>query len=198
MKLRLQVLFTVFFIAASVFAKDISEVKAMYCHCSRNVTQKENKDYFSTQCTKCTNKELPHFEKAVALIQRCPSDSTSFDCDEYLQLECFLSGHPELVHRYNNRRETLMFIAARANKCNVMKLLFSCGAPLDTQDLDGDTPLLSAIQRNNVEAAIILLSFGADSKVKNGKGYDAYQLACTLPDRTILCVVNYYNRLHST
>ena len=194
MKFRLQVVFALLLISASVFAKDTDTEERTGSQCTERVCFRENKEPILTECTK---RESAYFAEASRLIQRCPNDSTCLKCEAYLQLKNYLLAHPELIHRYNCQHETLVFIATKWDNGHIIKLLSENGASLDIQNLNGDTPLLSAIQQNSIDAVVVLLSLGANANIKNKENYDAYQLACTLPDTKILSVLNRYCKVHN-
>jgi ankyrin repeat protein len=58
-----------------------------------------------------------------------------------------------------------------------VKSLRESGAELDVQDADGQTPLHLAIQAGNVSKANLLISLGANQRLKNNKGKTAPEIA---------------------
>lgn len=52
----------------------------------------------------------------------------------------------------------------------ILELLLSYGAEIDTPNNEGSTPLFFATKSNNQLAACILLAHGANMKFKNGNG----------------------------
>jgi|GEM_PF-6437022 len=74
---------------------------------------------------------------------------------------------------------TPLHLAAYGNpNPKIISTLISLGAAINAQDRDGDTPLQVALQNNpnRVHIAEELLSYGANTKIKNKKGITAMQL----------------------
>ena len=57
-----------------------------------------------------------------------------------------------------------------------MKLLAEAGINLNTQDIDGWTPLHHAVANNQDEVVDLLLERGADKKITNKDGITAFML----------------------
>lgn len=67
---------------------------------------------------------------------------------------------------------------ARApDRISQLKHFIARGAPLDAADRSGDTPLLAAVKRLNVEAVRLLLEAGANRNVRDAEGVTALHLA---------------------
>jgi ankyrin repeat protein len=73
---------------------------------------------------------------------------------------------------------TAISYAAMWNHDSVLNLLHLVGgASLNVQDNDGDTPVIQAAYNNSPDALELLISFGADTSVKNKDGKCALQYA---------------------
>lgn len=82
--------------------------------------------------------------------------------------------HPDLSHRSRDGLDAL-HLACRLDDVNAVFLLLSWGAPPDTLDQDGLTPLLWLLQTNSCAASVIemvrlLLRFGANALAVDSQG----------------------------
>ncbi|MCK6453241.1 MAG: ankyrin repeat domain-containing protein [Alphaproteobacteria bacterium] len=57
-----------------------------------------------------------------------------------------------------------MFAAAERGDAAALKQLIAAGAPVDPRDATGQTPLLLAVARDRLDAAIALIEAGAGRK----------------------------------
>jgi|GEM_PF-4513477 len=60
------------------------------------------------------------------------------------------------------------------------KVMLKKGANVNTRDKGGNTPLLLAVQENNIDVCEVLIEHGADVFAKNKNGMDALTLASRL------------------
>jgi ankyrin repeat protein len=81
----------------------------------------------------------------------------------------FLEEDPEAANRKNQSNETPLILAAKYGQMEIVKLLISKGAHLNTQDNMGWAPLHYASLRST-EIARYLISNGADIDLKSGSG----------------------------
>lgn len=82
---------------------------------------------------------------------------------------------PEITMSYG---ETMLEIASRENKLEVMKLLLSLNININKQDLWKTTALHTASFYGRFEAVDLLLSSGADFNLGNNHGQTPLHLAC--------------------
>ncbi len=71
--------------------------------------------------------------------------------------------------------------AAAAGKTAEVQALLAKGAPIETHDKDGRTPLMLAAQHGQVETVRALLSGGASAAARDKSGFTAYGLALLAP-----------------
>lgn len=67
----------------------------------------------------------------------------------------------------------LHFAAMIPGTTDVLELLLSHGADIDALNAEHSTPLFFSCQANNMFSASVLISNGADHKIKNDKGSPA-------------------------
>lgn len=91
----------------------------------------------------------------------------------------------------NNRGETLLHVAARRTRAEVIRILLSKEPYLEWQDTDGNTALHIAVQARSVNVIQALLEAGADIKMLNKEG----QRALTIFDAVVLNNADIINRL---
>jgi ankyrin repeat protein len=63
------------------------------------------------------------------------------------------------------------------NNANVLRLLLDAGAPTDTRDASGLTPLMDASWHGHLDAVQLLLKAGADLDARSATGASALTLA---------------------
>jgi ankyrin repeat protein len=69
---------------------------------------------------------------------------------------------------------------------DAVEFLIQLGAPIDAQNLAGDTPLHTAVNKNYLGIAKYLLNKGANPDIKNKKGQNPSALAKSTEIRKIL------------
>ena len=62
---------------------------------------------------------------------------------------------------------SLLHIAVRKNYKKLVKLLIEKEANIDIQDINGNTPLITAVMYNNYKITKLLLKNGADKSISN-------------------------------
>lgn len=93
---------------------------------------------------------------------------------------------------------TCLMLAARNGYSQVINLLVSHGAKLNSQDDNGYTALMSAVQYGHEAAVLKLLQLGADKSIKSKSGNTAADLAkslknlqiCRILDSSSVSIVN--------
>jgi ankyrin repeat protein len=71
------------------------------------------------------------------------------------------------VNAYNDFKENALTKAAEGNHVSILEILLAAGARIDDKDNSGDTPLQTAINWKNTEAAKYLVEKGANLNVLN-------------------------------
>lgn len=74
---------------------------------------------------------------------------------------------------------TLCHIGASYNMVGVIDALYNKGGDISIKDADGETSLHHAAHRNSLEAAKVLLKYGADTQEKNNLGQTPADIART-------------------
>jgi hypothetical protein len=102
-------------------------------------------------------------------------------------LRLLIKKRPDLinVHNPHNGRTILMSAAGSGNDSNgleILEILLANNANIEAKDFEGYTPLVHAITNRNYPQALLLLSYGANSKIsfkvgemsKNGEILNEY------------------------
>ncbi len=133
------------------------------------------------------------------LLQRDPSLVNVYSGDGFypLGLAAFF-GHPETVQLLLARGADVTQVARNAMKVQalhaaaagrhfaVVKLLVEAGAPVNTTQQEGWTPLQEAVQHADLEMTRYLLAHGADPKQQNDAGKSAVGMAAEAGNVEIL------------
>jgi ankyrin repeat protein len=102
-----------------------------------------------------------------------------------LETVAFLLDRGAAVNAANDFGATALLWSARDPE--KARLLVEHGADVNARSKQGRTPLMLAASRPGGSATVsLLLSKGADPKVKDGKGYTALHLAATIGDAAIM------------
>lgn len=67
----------------------------------------------------------------------------------------------------DNIRKSPLCVAAVKGRVRIINTLLDCGAKLEAQTRNQDTPLLLAVQSDHVEVVIVLLEHGANIDARN-------------------------------
>lgn len=92
--------------------------------------------------------------------------------DEWLKLMVEHGANLELENVGNKHfpGRTPLFYALSKRQSECVKYLISAGASLNHQDARGDTPLIRAVEKGMYSEAILMLSSGADPRIKTKSG----------------------------
>ncbi|CAM9303685.1 unnamed protein product [Discosporangium mesarthrocarpum] len=89
------------------------------------------------------------------------------------------------VDTYDSHGRTPLHLAAKAGKGDIMEVLLSAGADINTHELvSGNTPLHLASAQGYLRIVKDLLCHDADPGARNKKGETAHDLACSLSTAT--------------
>ena len=90
------------------------------------------------------------------------------------QLDAFIDCHAD-------NRGTLLHVAVENGQINVLRVLVDCPSINESwfneRDVDGNTALIKAVEKNNKDMVGFLVMSGVDQSIKNNKGYSALNLA---------------------
>lgn len=74
-------------------------------------------------------------------------------------------------------KKCLLFFAAIKDRAETLDLFLQAGVDPNTEDEDGDTPLMLSVRHGHYESARLLLDAGADPLRTNSRGISAFALA---------------------
>ena len=129
-------------------------------------------------------------DRVAELLDRDPALVTAYSGDGFypLGLAAFF-GHLETVRLLlargadvkqvarNSMKVQALHSALAGNHREVARALLEAGAPVNTGQQEGWTPLMEAVLHDDVEIAKLLLARGADPKAQNDAGKSAIGLA---------------------
>jgi ankyrin repeat protein len=141
-------------------------------------------------------------DRVAALLDEDPSLLNAYSSDGFfpLGLAAFF-GHPETVRLLLARGADVTVVArnpmkvqalhagAASRNFDVVQQLLDAGAPVNTGQQEGWTPLHAAAQHGDVKMARALLARGADPKQQNEKGTSAIGIAAERQDTEMLKVL---------
>lgn len=79
-------------------------------------------------------------------------------------------GIRRLIQRALDRETPVLFVLKKNTPKETIKTLIRCGALVNEQNDDGDTPLHLAARNTDLEFMEVLIAAGADTSIKNYKG----------------------------
>ena len=141
-------------------------------------------------------------DRVAALLDHDPGFLNAYSSDGFfpLGLAAFF-GHPDTVRLLLARGADVTVVARNPMKVQalhagtasrnfeVVQQLLEAGAPVNTSQQDGWTPLHAAAQHGDVKMARALLARGADPKQQNDKGTSAIGVAAERGDAEMLKVL---------
>ena len=84
---------------------------------------------------------------------------------------------PEDLHEQDNAKNTPLQIASIEGWEEVVEFLLSKGAEVNVKNIDGDSPLIDAVENGHIPVIRLLLQKGANARQANTKGYEPSELA---------------------
>ena len=96
--------------------------------------------------------------------------------ENILKLLLQKNANPNLED-YMHQSAIFKTIDVRTSKLECLKLLVTYGANINSQDIYGDTPLISAVRLKNINAIDLLLQFGADPLILNNDNESAISIS---------------------
>jgi ankyrin repeat protein len=135
------------------------------------------------ELSKCDPATIKAFEEFVRIVQH----NACLEGDEAFELlKNSLEQWPHLIAACNSYGKTLLMIAASLGRTNIAFLLLRLGSFIDAQDSEGNTALMLAIASYRYEVVALLIFFGANPHIRNRDQFDAFTLACTLENTSML------------
>ena len=138
---------------------------------------------------------IPNFYRAKNNHERYDILSEYIEMEDAYELEFVLYFY----HKYVNLEEnstTLLDIAVLENNTEAIKILFNYGINknyVNNENIDGNTPLMWAINRQNFENIILLLDNRANVNAKNKDGDTPLMFAVSTGDIDIVQLLLEYN-----
>jgi len=141
--------------------------------------------------------------RVAELLDRDPSLLNGYSGDGFfpLGLAAFF-GHPDTVRLLlargadvtavarNPMRVQALHAAVAGKSVEAVRLLLEAGAPVNTKQQEGWTPLHAAVHNRSIEMVRLLLAHGADPALTNDQGTTAAGLAAAEGGTEILAVLN--------
>jgi ankyrin repeat protein len=102
-----------------------------------------------------------------SLLKRSSSDSggslpNEIQAGNVSRVKSIIEKHPEQVNLRDDKQDTPLHIASRADNREILEMLISAGADTNAQNNFGYTPLHIAAISGQKEAVALLLAAGAD------------------------------------
>ncbi|HVV85741.1 MAG TPA: ankyrin repeat domain-containing protein [Kofleriaceae bacterium] len=132
-------------------------------------------------------------EVVEALLPAARQADPYFNLDQVLEFAVYFPEHPsakvvELLLReranpaiaWGPGKQTVLHLAVAKGAADVVAVLLAARAPVDAEDGDGTTPLVSAVRGARFELANALLAAGADPKRLNARGEGALSALVSL------------------
>ena len=96
--------------------------------------------------------------------------------DNVEQLSNELKERPLHLNEPDYAQNTPLQIAALEGYVDIVQYLIDQGCVVNCKNIDGDTPLIDAVENGHLEVVNILLGAGADPRRRNGKGFEPLDL----------------------
>lgn len=96
--------------------------------------------------------------------------------DNIEQLAAELKERPHHLNEPDYALNTPLQIAALGGFDDTVQFLLHEGCVVNCKNVDGDTPLIDAVENGHLEVVILLLKAGADPRLRNGKGEEPLDL----------------------
>lgn len=96
--------------------------------------------------------------------------------DNIEQLSNELKERPLHLNEPDYAQNTPLQIAALEGFVDVVQYLINQGCVINCKNIDGDTPLIDAVENGHLEVVNLLLDAGADPRRRNGKGFEPLDL----------------------
>jgi len=103
--------------------------------------------------------------------------------DNIQQLEIELKERPYHLNEPDYAQNTPLQIAALEGFVDTVQYLLDQGCIVNCKNIDGDTPLIDAIENGHLGVVTQLLKAGADPRMRNGKGHDSMDLVNSENDK---------------
>ena len=119
--------------------------------------------------SKLSHKKILDRSGRTPVARACANDNIE-------QLTNELKERPQHLEVPDYAQNTPLQIAALEGFVNIVQYLISQGCNVDCKNVDGDTPLIDAVENGHLEVVNLLLEAGADPHRRNGKGFEPLEL----------------------
>ncbi len=83
----------------------------------------------------------------------------------------------EKKYNFKNDKGDSLFIAAELGQLDIVKTFIKHNMPINNRNSNGETPLMAAIIKKHIDVAKFLIDNGANTKIKDNSGMNAYSYA---------------------
>ena len=119
--------------------------------------------------SKLSHKKILDRSGRTPVARACANDNIE-------QLAAELKERPHHLNEPDYARNTPLQIAALEGFVEPVRHLISEGCTVNCKNIDGDTPLIDAVENGHLQVVEILLKAGADPRMRNGKGFEPLDL----------------------
>ena len=125
--------------------------------------------------SKLSHKKILDRSGRTPVARACANDNIE-------QLAAELKERPHHLNEPDYARNTPLQIAALEGFVEPVRHLINEGCTVNCKNIDGDTPLIDAVENGHLQVVDILLEAGADPRMRNGKGFEPLDLVNTESD----------------
>ena len=119
--------------------------------------------------SKLSHKKILDRSGRTPVARACANDNIE-------QLISELKERPPHLNEPDNAKNTPLQIAALEGFVDIVRYLISQECIINCKNIDGDTPLIDAVENGHLEVVHLLLEAGADPRLRNGKGFEPLDL----------------------
>lgn len=119
--------------------------------------------------SKQSHKKILDRSGRTAVARACANDNLE-------QLALALKERPQHLNEPDYARNTPLQIAAIEGFVDPVRYLIDEGCVIDCKNIDGDTPLIDAVENGHLQVVDLLLEAGADPRLRNGTGFEPLDL----------------------
>ena len=125
--------------------------------------------------SKLSHKKILDRSGRTPVARACANDNIE-------QLAAELKERPHHLNEPDYAQNTPLQIAALEGFVEPVRHLINEGCTVNCKNIDGDTPLIDAVENGHLQVVDILLEASADPRMRNGKGFEPLDLVNTESD----------------